>query len=201
MANPDQPVTAPATGDGGKPEDAATGDKTSDGGEGSAPAPVPALSPEKTFTAAELEKATKRAVQDALKKANLTEDERRKAEVEELKLQVRTRDLRDAVLESAQSANAKNPKAIYKLIKDDIEFDDKGKATNIAEAMKQVQLDFPEQFETAATAASGGDKTTAPAQKKTSIDGGAGKDSATLTAEQEVTKQFQQTGRRNSFRL
>lgn len=60
----------------------------------------------------------------------------------------RERDARDAVIEAAsdEKVGARNPRAVWKLVKDDLDFDDKGDITNLASVLKQAKTDYPELF-------------------------------------------------------
>lgn len=87
--------------------------------------------------------------------AKLSETERLTKELKELKDQQATwlaerreRDARDAVIEAASDdkVGARNPRAIYRLIRDDLEFDESGKVRNLDEALKKAKADYPELF-------------------------------------------------------
>lgn len=76
----------------------------------------------------------------------------------------RERDARDEVLsvltdEKAENKyRAKNSRAVYKLIKDELEFSDKGEITNLTTLLKQAKSDYPELFGIkAAGSVNGGD--------------------------------------------
>lgn len=76
----------------------------------------------------------------------------------------RTRDLlaRSAVYDAAADANvpANGFKAVYALIRDDIDFDDEGEPTNIADLMKQARKDAPLLFPAAQGSGDGGKRST-----------------------------------------
>lgn len=117
------------------------------------PEPQPSPAPEKTYTPAQLaaelkkaEKAWEKKVADADAKAKLTEDERLKAERDEALSKLRERDTRDSVVESAEKAGVKNPKLFYNAYKDELEFDDKGKITNLKEVLESAKTESPELF-------------------------------------------------------
>jgi hypothetical protein len=63
---------------------------------------------------------------------------------------IKERDVRDAVIEvvSEKKYGAKNPRAVYRLVKDDLEMDDKGSITNQGCAQSS-QTRLPELFVTA----------------------------------------------------
>jgi DNA gyrase/topoisomerase IV subunit A len=87
--------------------------------------------------------------------AKLSETERLTKERDELKKEKdtwaaerRDRDARDTVIEAASDEKlaARNPRAIYRLVKDDLEFDDKGHVSNLSAVLKQAKTDYPELF-------------------------------------------------------
>lgn len=98
--------------------------------------------------------------------AKLSEVERLQKQVKDLTDQSaewaaerRERDARDAVYEAAASekVGARNPRALYKLIRDDLEFDEKtGRLTNLDQVLKQAKTEYPEQFGRAVGSADGG---------------------------------------------
>lgn len=94
--------------------------------------------------------------------AKLSETERLTKELSELKDQQATwlaerreRDTRDAVIEAASDdkVGARNPRAIYRLIRDDLEFDESGKVRNLDESLKKAKAEYPELFGKATGAA------------------------------------------------
>lgn len=91
----------------------------------------------------------------ALEDAQLSETERLTKELAELKdqqatwlVEKRERDTRDAVIEAAsdEKVGARNPRAIYRLIRDDLEFDDSGKVQNLDDCIKKAKAEYPELF-------------------------------------------------------
>lgn len=117
--------------------------------------PPKADPPAKTYTQADFDRAIAKAVKDAEKKAaeaeakaKLSEDEKLKAENEELRNSIRMRDARDAVGEALQKAGAKSPALLFKSVQDQLEFDDKGKLANLDTLVADLAKDFPEQFGT-----------------------------------------------------
>ena len=144
------------------------------------PAPEPPPAAPKTFTEAQhnaaLLKAQKdweKKVTEAEKRAKLTEDERLKAERDEALSNLRERDMRDSVKESAGKSGVKNPTLFYNAYKSEFETDDKGNITNLKEVLDSAKLESPELF------------TSAP-KPEGSADGGTGnnKPPGTLTKEQ-----------------
>lgn len=88
------------------------------------------------------------------------EVERLRAENEQLKNTIRTRDAREIVTEMLQAAEARSPELLFAAVKDELQFSDDGQLRNAAELADGLRSRFPEQF---------GAKHTTP-----SIDGGAG---------------------------
>lgn len=115
----------------------------------------PKADPEKTYTKADLDrelekqrKANEKAIKDAAEKAKLTEDERKDAEIAEYKTQLRMRDAKDIVIAALEKAGTKATGLMWNAIKGDLEFDDKGKLTNLDSLVKDLQADYPDQFGT-----------------------------------------------------
>lgn len=113
-----------------------------------------AAAAEKSYTRAELDKVVAKAIKDAEKKtadaeakAKLSEEERAKAETSELRGQLRERDARDAVKDEAGRLGVKNANALYRIVKDDLEFDDKGNISNLKDVLETAKTDFPELFD------------------------------------------------------
>ncbi len=138
---------------------------------------------EKTFTQADVNRLIKRETDKLEKRLKLDEDGRRAAELDDLKTQLRERDARDSVRESAEKSGAKNASLIYKVVKDDLEFDKDGKVTNLKDVLEQAKKDFPDLFNASSDKAN--DKVV---DKKalSSVDAGEGngKPQTTLTKEQ-----------------
>jgi hypothetical protein len=63
---------------------------------------------------------------------------------------------RSAVMDAATAAKAISAKAVYALIKGDLEFNDAGEPTNIDALLKQAQKDDPELFKAANGSGDGG---------------------------------------------
>ncbi len=107
----------------------------------------------KTFTQADIDAAEARgrkAVLDAAKQkekdSKLSEDERLKQRAEQAESQLRARDARDQLESATREAGASNPSKLYRLIKDDLAFDDNGKPTNVKELVAQAKRDYPDEF-------------------------------------------------------
>ena len=109
--------------------------------------------PPKTFTQADIDRAiakakkdSDKAAADAAAKAKLSEDERTAAELNDLKTQIRMRDAKDDVVAALEKAGTKATGLMWNAIKGDLEFDDKGKLTNLDSLVKDLQAEYPDQF-------------------------------------------------------
>lgn len=143
---------APKAGEGeGTPDpapkaDEGTQDPTPKEGEGK--------SPEKSFTQADIDRAVDRARKDAAKekdaaeaRAKLSEDEKKDAEINDLRTQIRLRDARDEVVAALEKEGAKGTGLMWNAIKSELEFDDKsGKVTNLKDLVRDLKADYPDQF-------------------------------------------------------
>lgn len=103
--------------------------------------------------------------------AKLSETERLQKQVKDLETEKtrwdterRERDAREEVLsvltdeKQDNKYRAKNARAVYKLIKDDIEFSDKGEIANLSDLLKKAKADYPELFGVkTASSVNGGD--------------------------------------------
>lgn len=105
---------------------------------------------EKTFTEAELKTLTEKAVKAALKKADdekdLSDLERLQKENEELKAGNQLRDAKDTVIAALTKAGSKSPELLWKAMKGDLEFDDKGGLKNLDTLVASSKTDFADQF-------------------------------------------------------
>jgi DNA gyrase/topoisomerase IV subunit A len=97
--------------------------------------------------------------------AKLSDTERLTKERDELKAKEATwaaerreRDQRDAALDalSSEKVGARNPNRLYRIVKDDLEFDDKGTLTNLDAVVRQAKAEFPELFGRAVGSGDGG---------------------------------------------
>ncbi len=134
-------------------------------GQDSQPTGFDALPPE---TQAEIRKLRKEAAGyrkkvEEYEASNQTESERQQAalkaaEARAATLETRLRDLsaRSAVTDAAAKANAISPRAVYALIKPDLEFDDDGEPTNVDTLIKQAIKDEPDLFRAVAGSGDGG---------------------------------------------
>jgi len=121
---------------------------------------------EKTFTQAELNRIVKQRLAEEKKRLDKAASDAQLPEIERLKTQIadhekekqawaverRDRDTKDMIigvvsLEKADNPyRAKNPVTVYKLIKDDLVFDDDGKATNYLQLLKSLKAEDPTLF-------------------------------------------------------
>lgn len=105
---------------------------------------------EKTFSKSDVDAQVKKAVDAALKKADdekdLTELEKIKKENEELREANRLRDAKDSVVEALTKAGGRSNELLWKAIKDDLEFDDKGNVKNLDTLLTSLKTDYADQF-------------------------------------------------------
>lgn len=85
------------------------------------------------------EKTELQKMLDRAEKAERTADERAQ--------QYRAVKAEQAVRDAAESTGARNPRAVYRLIKDDLEVADDGTVTNLDDAIKAAKRDTPELFQ------------------------------------------------------
>lgn len=69
-----------------------------------------------------------------------------KAKLDELTGMVRESTARDAVFEQAQKMGATNPQAVWRIVRNDLTFDDDGGPTNLAAVMKEAKELAPALF-------------------------------------------------------
>lgn len=124
------------------------------------------------FTQADIDAAEERGRRSAAaeakrkeKDAQLSESDRLKQRAEEAEARLREREGRDLFERAARDAGGANTAKLYRLVKDEIEYDEQGKPTNLKELVAFAKRDYPEEF-------GGGHKTAG------SADGGAGNKSA-----------------------
>lgn len=70
------------------------------------------------------------------------------AENANLKAAIRLRDARDAVTDELRKSGARSPVLLWDVVAGDVEFDERGKPTNIAAILAELKASFPEQFGT-----------------------------------------------------
>jgi hypothetical protein len=148
----------------GSADDKGKGKSGGEGGEGSGK-DKGAGGGEKTYTRAEVDaelaadrQARKRA--EAAKASGTSKGKKKDADddgeapevaearkrAEAAEAQLRVRDARDAVESAAKTAGFQNPRKIYRLIKDDLSFDDAGKPDNVKDLITIAKRDFPEEL-------------------------------------------------------
>ena len=108
----------------------------------------------RTFTQADFDayaertrKELKKLIEKEFKDAQLPETERTAKRVQELENEIRQRDAKEAVQDAARKAGAANPQAVYRLIRGDLEWDQKsGELSNLRDLMDGARQDAPELF-------------------------------------------------------
>lgn len=145
--------------------DAAQDATTGTSGQDSQPTGFDALPPEtqKEIRALRKEAAGYRKKVEDYEAANQTEADKREAALKAAEdraatLETRLRDLsaRSAVTDAATKANAISTRAVYHLIKSDLEFGDDGEPTNVDALLKQAIKDEPTLFRAANGSGDGG---------------------------------------------
>jgi hypothetical protein len=96
-----------------------------------------------------IQKRVDRATKDSEAKAKLSKEQLLEKERDDALALVRERDLKDDFAAAASTAGltdaGKAPK-FFKMYRDDIDLDDKGKPTNLKDVVKALKTDFPELF-------------------------------------------------------
>lgn len=155
-----------------QPDKQPAGAKPGEGTEGKGGAPSGDKPPggEETYTRADVDEAVRVALakRDADDKrradeAKLSEEDRLKARATAAESALREREAQDALVEAAREAGAANPLKVARLVKDSLEFDDRGKPSNVAALITTAKRDYAEEF--------------APRKAGGSADGGAGRES------------------------
>lgn len=160
-------MTDSTTADGQDPNADAAQDATTAqaGAQDAQPTGFDALPPEtqKEIRALRKEAAGYRKKVEDYEAANQTESDRRQAALKAAEdraatLESRLRDLsaRSAVTDAATKANAISPRAVYALIKPDLEYGDDGEPTNVDALLKQAIKDEPSLFRAANGSGDGG---------------------------------------------
>lgn len=108
---------------------------------------------EVTFTKADVDAAVERALRERaaedkrrVDESKLTEEERLKARATAAEGALRAREAQDALVEAARAAGAANPEKVARLVKDSLEFDDKGKPSNVDALIAGAKRDYSEEF-------------------------------------------------------
>lgn len=114
------------------------------------PPAEPAKKQEKTYSKAELQSEVQKAIAAEKKKwddeKDLTELDRIKKENEDLRAANRLRDAKDSVVDALTKAGARSTELLWKAIKDDLEFDDKGNLKNLDTLVTTIKTDYADQF-------------------------------------------------------
>lgn len=128
----------------------------------SAPAaePTAAPAPDRILTQTDIDAAVAQAqkewekkIADEAAKAKMSEDERRTAEIEELRRENQMIKAESEVVTALKDAGANSPKLLFDSKRNDLEFKD-GKLTNLKELVEELKNVYPEQFGTAKPAES-----------------------------------------------
>lgn len=107
----------------------------------------------------------KKADDDSDDSEELTKERQRREQLEE---RLRVHEAKDSVVAAAKVAGFSNPEKIYRLVKDDLSFDDEGKPDNVKDLITIAKKDYAEEL----TASKG----------RGSADGGAGGNGAGVGA-------------------
>lgn len=144
------------TGDGsGTGAAAGAGAAGADEGSGTAAgaASAAAGSEEKSYTKTEFErelaKQKKEFEKSAAKekeRADLSEQERLKAQLEDTQTQLRMRDAKDDVMAALEKEGARSASLMWNAIRGELEFDDKGKLSNLKDLITGLKADYADQF-------------------------------------------------------
>lgn len=136
---------------------------------------------DKTFTQAEFDrelakqkKEFEKAAQKEKERADLSEAEKKDAELDDLRTQLRLRDAKDDVVAALEKEGARSTGLMWNAIKSDLEFDDKGKLVNLTTLIKDLRADYPDQF--------------GEAKPTDSIDGGKGQAGNGLLTKDKLSK-------------
>lgn len=132
--------------DKGKGQRSGTDDDDDDSDAAGKPKPI-------TFSSQEeldrlIKKRVDRATKDANDKAQLSKEQLLEKERDDALALVRDRDLKDDFNAAATTAglDASKSSKIFKMYRDDIDLDDKGRPTNLKDVVKAIKTDFPELF-------------------------------------------------------
>ncbi len=104
----------------------------------------------KSYTQSELDAIVQRRLDRATKKltddAKLTETQRLEKERDDALALVRERDLKDDFVTASGLSDASKAARLFRMYRDDMDVDDKGKVTNMKDVVKTAKADFPELF-------------------------------------------------------
>jgi hypothetical protein len=141
-------------------EETETGDgkskKSGEGGHEPEKGKETELENEKKFTQSDVNSFIAKEKKKWEKTKDLDENERLKGELTEMKQKLQLRDAMDSFSGYAEKAGATNARALFKLVNDDLEFDDAGNLKNPSELLKSAKDDYPELFKKANGSGDGG---------------------------------------------
>lgn len=104
----------------------------------------------KTFTEEQVNKIVERRLKKERERfereKDLTEVEKLKAQNAEMAKRLAERDALDTFEQFFSKKGVKNIKGLYRALKDDLEFDDKGKVSNLKDLLDEAKETFPEFF-------------------------------------------------------
>lgn len=128
----------------GKAGDDANDDDSQDGKGGNAGGKKPKLYDEDEVNEI-VQRRLKREKKDADEKAQLSKEDLLKRERDDARKEVRVSNARDSFITASKLDYAQASK-LFRMYKDEIEFDDDGKATNLADVVKTAKSEWPELF-------------------------------------------------------
>jgi hypothetical protein len=106
---------------------------------------------EKTFTQSQLNKIIEKRLADAKKQfekdKDLSESEKLKADNERLQKELNERNAFDDFDSFFGKKGVKNTRGLFRAMKGELSFDDKGKLENLKDLLEDAKADFPEFFE------------------------------------------------------
>jgi hypothetical protein len=111
---------------------------------------------EKKFSQAEVNSFISKEKKKWEKTKDLDENEKLKSELAETKKKLQSREAFDTFSSFAEKAGVSNPRALFKILHDDLEFDDDGNLKNPSEVLKSAKDDYPELFKKANGSGDGG---------------------------------------------
>ncbi len=107
----------------------------------------------KLFTQAELNQIVQQRLKEEQKRAQkkaeqdqLPELDRLKRQLEEFQSEARRQRAENIVLKTLSGQGAEYPEAVWKIVKDDLVFDDAGNPTNVELLLKTAKQNFPKLF-------------------------------------------------------
>jgi hypothetical protein len=93
-----------------------------------------------------IQKRIERATKDAEDNAKLSKEQLLAKERDDALAAVRTSDARDAFISQSKIPDYSKASKLFRMYASDLEFDDKGKVTNMADVIKSAKADWPEVF-------------------------------------------------------